>query len=260
MRDINLKISIITVCYNSAEFIKTAIESVFSQNYADIEYIVIDGGSTDGTLDILNEYKNSISHLISEPDKGIYDAMNKGIALVKGDVVGILNSDDFYPNSNVITNVANMFNQNPDIDMLLGNVDFVSPNDLKKRVRFYSSVDFSQWKLRFGLMPAHPGAFIKKSAYNRIGQYKLGYRIAADFDMFIRLLLVNQCTFKKLNQCLVRMRMGGISTAGLGSNLIATNEMVRALTENNVYSNTFLVSFRLPVKFAHLLLVKLGIK
>jgi glycosyltransferase involved in cell wall biosynthesis len=254
-----LKISIITVCYNSSQFIKTALESVISQAYSDIEYIVVDAGSSDGTLDILNEYKNLISHLISEPDKGIYDAMNKGLSLATGDIIGILNSDDFYPNSNVLTNVANMFNQNPDLDMVLGNVDFVLPSDLKKRVRFYSSVNFWPWQLRFGLMPAHPGAFIKKSAYNSVGHYKLGYKIAADFDMFVRLLLINKFTFKKLNETLVRMRMGGISTAGLESNLIATNEMVRALKENSIYSNAFLVSLRLPVKLAQLFLVKLGI-
>jgi glycosyltransferase involved in cell wall biosynthesis len=255
-----LKISIITVCYNSSEYIRSAVESVSYQSYPNLEYIVIDGGSTDGTLDILYEYKYLISHLISEPDKGIYDAMNKGLALVTGDVVGILNSDDFYPDSNVLICVASMFNQNPDVDMVLGNVDFVLPDDLNKRVRFYSSVNFLPWKFRFGLMPAHPGAFIKKSAYERVGQYKLGYKIAADFDMFIRLCLVNQCTFEKLNKSLVRMRMGGISTAGLGSNLIATNEMVRALKENSVYSNKFLVSLRLPVKLAQLLMVKLGIR
>jgi glycosyltransferase involved in cell wall biosynthesis len=245
-----MKISIITVCYNSATTIRDTIDSVLAQDYSDIEYIVIDGGSTDTTLNILGEYRNLISHLISEPDQGIYDAMNKGIALASGDVVGILNSDDFYHNSNVLKNIDNIFNNNPNIDMVLGNVDFVSLDDLENPMRLYSSVNFHPWKLRFGLMPAHPGAFIKKSAYNRVGKYKLGYKISADFDMFVRLLLINQCTFKKLNETLVRMRMGGISTSGFASNFFSTKEMLRSFDENNIYSNYFFISLRFLFKLS----------
>ncbi|NRA15612.1 MAG: glycosyltransferase [Oceanospirillaceae bacterium] len=255
-----MKISIITVCYNSEPYIKVAIESVLFQSYADIEYIVIDGGSTDETLDLLNQYTDRITHIVSEPDKGIYDAMNKGIDLASGDIIGILNSDDFYPRSDVIANVVNAFKNNVDTDMVFGNVDFVAVNDLSKAVRVYSTQRFVPWKLRFGFMPPHPGAFIKKSVYDRVGQYKLGYKIAADFDMFIRMLLIHDFSFAIINQTSVRMRLGGISTAGLGSNLIATNEMVRALKENNIYSSGLLVSFRLPVKLFQLLLVKFGIK
>jgi glycosyltransferase involved in cell wall biosynthesis len=243
-----LKISIITVCYNSSEYIRSAVESVRYQSYPNLEYIVIDGGSTDATLDILYEYKYLISHLISGPDSGIYDAMNKGLALASGDVVGILNSDDFFLNSDVLENVAKVFDQNPHVDMVLGNVDFVSLNDLENPIRLYSSANFHPWKLRFGLMPAHPGAFIKKSAYNRVGQYKLGYKISADFDIFVRLLLINQCTFKKFSGTLVRMRMGGISTSGFASNFLSTKEMLRSFDENNIYSNYFFISLRFLFK------------
>jgi glycosyltransferase involved in cell wall biosynthesis len=240
--------------------LKYAIESVLTQTHNDIEYIIIDGGSKDGTLDIINRYGNQISRAVSEPDLGIYDAMNKGLSLASGDVIGILNSDDFYPHSDVIANVVQAFEHTSNVDMVLGSIDFVAEKKLDKPVRFYSSMKFLPWKLRFGFMPPHPGAFIKKAVYDQVGQYKLGYKIAADFDMFIRMLLINNYTFLKLNQSLVRMRMGGVSTAGLGSNLIATGEMVRALKENNIYSNIVLVSCRLPVKLVQVLLMRLKIR
>ena len=253
-----MKISIITVCYNSEPYIKAAIESVLFQSHSNIEYIVIDGGSTDDTLNLVSQYADRIPHIISESDKGIYDAMNKGICLATGDVIGILNSDDFYPHSDVISNIVSTFENNLDTDMVFSNIDFVSGDDLTKAVRVFSAKKFQPWKLRFGFMPPHPGAFIKKSVYDQVGLYKLGYKIAADFDMFIRMLLIYNFSFTRINQTSVRMRLGGISTAGLGSNLIATNEMVRALEENNILSNRLLVSFRLPVKLFQLILVKLG--
>ena len=134
-----MKVSIITVCYNSSQYIRSAIESILIQDYSDIEYIVIDGGSTDITVPIVQEYADRISHIVSEPDKGIYDAMNKGIELASGDVIGILNSDDFYPNQHVISDVIQCFEENASVDMVFGNVDFVYAKDLNKSVRFYSS-------------------------------------------------------------------------------------------------------------------------
>ena len=251
-----MKISIITVCYNSATFIRSAIESVFSQSYPNIEYIVIDGGSNDGTLEIINEYAGQISYIVSEPDKGIYDAMNKGIALTTGDVIGILNSDDFYPNASVIADVVLEFKKNTETALVLGNVDFVHPSRLTNPVRRYSSFKFAIWKMRFGFMPAHPGAFIRKSAYDEVGKYKLGYQIGADFDMFVRMLLVKKMSYVKLNQILVRMRVGGISTSGFKSYLVSSKEIMRSLKENRIYSNSLFVLLRLPVKFVQMFLTK----
>ncbi len=244
-----MKVSIITVCYNSSMFIRSAIESVFSQSYSNIEYIVIDGGSNDGTLEIINEYYNQISHIVSEPDQGIYDAMNKGVALATGDVIGVLNSDDFYPNANVITDVVLEFKKNTEAALVLGNVDFVHPDDLTNPVRLYSSFKFATWKMRFGFMPAHPASFIKKSAYDCVGNYKLGYKIGADFDLFVRMLVVNKKPYTKLDQTLVRMRIGGVSTSGFKSYWISTSEMLRSLKENKIYSNIIFVLMRLPIKF-----------
>lgn len=252
-----MRVSIITVCYNSTQYIRTAIESVIIQDYSDIEYIIIDGSSTDSTISIVSEYKDRIAHIVSEPDKGIYDAMNKGIALATGDVIGILNSDDFYPHNEVISDVVKVFERNPDIDMVLGNVDFVKPDNLNKIVRKYSSFNFSPWKLRFGFMPAHPAAFIKESAYEQVGMYKLGYKIGADFDMFVRMLVVQKLHYVKLNKVLVRMRTGGVSTSGMMSYVTATKEMMRSLKENNIFTCWSFILIRLSIKLVQSLNFKI---
>lgn len=246
-----MKISIITVCYNSEAFIASAIDSVLFQTYPNIEYIVIDGASKDGTVSTVQSYGDKITHFVSEPDKGIYDAMNKGLALASGDVIGILNSDDFYPHDNVIVQVVAAFNVNPHVDMVLGNVDFVDSENLDQPVRFYSSFNFASWKMRFGFMPAHPGAFIRRSAYEKVGNYKLGYKIGADFEWFVRALVVHRLPYVKLNQTLVRMREGGVSTSGLKSYWVSSKEQLRALRENGVVSNMLFVLIRLPIKFFH---------
>lgn len=244
-----MKVSIITVCYNSSQYIRSAIDSVLSQSFVDVEYIIIDGNSNDGTQDIVDEYRGRIAHIISEPDDGIYDAMNKGIALATGDIVGVLNSDDFYLNSRVISEVVDVFEKSRNIDLLLGNVDFVLADNLNKPVRTYSSFNFSSWKMRFGFMPAHPAAFIKRSAYQKVGLYKLGYKIAADFDMFIRMLISRKFRYAKLDQVLVRMRVGGVSTSGFRSYWTTSKEILCSLGENGVYSNFLFVFMRLPIKF-----------
>ncbi len=224
---------------------------MLAQKYPDIEYIVIDGGSTDGTLSILETNSDRIDHIVSESDKGIYDAMNKGLALATGDVIGILNSDDFYPHANVINEVVSAFEMSPSVDMVLGNVNFVSPGQLDRLVRHYSSYHFKPWKMRFGFMPAHPGAFIRCSAYEKVGSYKLGYKIGADFEWFVRAFLVEKLKYVKLNKKLVRMREGGVSTSGLKSYWIISKEVIRALSENGIYSNLFFVLIRLPIKAFH---------
>jgi len=244
-------ISIITVSYNSERFISLAIESVISQCNCNIEYVIIDGASKDSTVSIVESFGGRVTHFVSEPDKGIYDAMHKGLALATGDVIGILNSDDFYPYPSVIADVVQAFADNPDLDMVLGNVDFVHPYDLTRPVRFYSSFNFIPWKMRFGFMPAHPAAFIKRSAYEEVGGYKLGYKIGADFEWFVRAFLVRELSYVKLNNTLVRMREGGVSTSGLKSYWVSSKEQLRALRENGVYSNLAFVLIRLPIKFLH---------
>ncbi|MBE0472561.1 MAG: glycosyltransferase, partial [Methyloprofundus sp.] len=221
-----MRVTVVTVCLNSESFIASAIQSVLSQTYLNIEYVVIDGDSKDGTLSIIHSYGDHVTRIVSEPDTGIYDAMNKGFTLATGDVIGILNSDDFYPHKDVIAQVVEVFKANPDAQMVLGNVDFVHPDDLIRPVRLYSSFKFSPWKMRFGFMPAHPAAFIRRSAYEQIGNYKLDYKIGADFDWFVRAFLVHRLPYAKLNQTLVRMREGGVSTSGLKSYWVSSKEQL----------------------------------
>tara|TARA_R110001592_G_scaffold255666_5_gene519416 strand:- start:1876 stop:2628 length:753 start_codon:yes stop_codon:yes gene_type:complete len=247
-----VKISIITVCYNSEKTIRDTIESVLSQTYKNIEYIIVDGSSKDDTLTIINEYKDNISLIISEPDQGIYDAMNKGVALATGDIIGILNSDDFYETQNAIEGVVEHFKANVGAEVVFGDVVFVDPNNLNKVVRYYSSKKFKAAKLRFGWMPPHPATFIMKSVYDKYGLYKLGYKISADYEMFVRLLMVAKVKFARIDKVIVRMRSGGASTDGIKSSLTLNQEIVRACRENGIYTNLFLVLLKIPFKLIEL--------
>jgi len=247
-----LKLSIITVCYNSASTIRDTIESVFSQDHCDIEYIVIDGGSKDGTQAIVESYGERISRFISEPDKGLYDAMNKGVALATGDVIGILNSDDFYEDSTSASSVVKAFERHSESDVVFGDVVFVNAPDLQKVTRFYRGNRFTPWKLRFGWMPPHPATFIRKSAYTKVGLYSLKYRISADYEFFVRLFMVQRLKYSYLDKVLVRMRSGGASTGGLKSSLKLNMEIVEACRANGVYTNLPLVLLKLPFKLYEL--------
>jgi glycosyltransferase involved in cell wall biosynthesis len=248
-----LKVSIITVSYNSASTIKDTIESVASQTYDNIEYIVIDGNSKDETMDIVTSYSNVIDNVVSESDKGIYDAMNKGIQLATGDIVGILNSDDFYETKTVIEDIVEHFKNNKSADVVFGDVVFVEPNDLKKVVRYYSSEKFKPFKLKFGWMPPHPATFIRKTVYDKHGLYKLGYKISADYEMFVRLLMVAKLPFSRINTVIVRMRSGGASTDGIQSSITLNKEIVKACRENGIYTNLFIVLLKMPFKLLELM-------
>lgn len=246
-----MKISIITVCYNSAATIEDTIKSVLSQDYQEIEYIIIDGGSSDATLEIINKYRDQITTVISEPDKGIYDAMNKGIKNSTGDIVGILNSDDFYESKDVISKTVDYFDS--ETDVVFGDLIFVKPDDLEKVTRFYSLPNFKSWKLRYGWMPPHPATFIKKSVYDKCGLYKINYKISADYEIFVRFLLVNKVSYKHISKILVRMRDGGVSTSGLKSSITLNREIVNACNENGVYTNLLILMLKLPFKLLELL-------
>jgi len=248
-----MKISIITVCYNSVATIRDTVQSVLSQTHTDVEYIIIDGDSTDGTMAVVDEYRDRITMVVSESDKGIYDAMNKGIKLATGDVIGMLNSDDFYQNNDVIRDVVWKFNSYPCSDLVFGDVVFIAPDNLEKTIRFYRSGHFRPWKLRFGWMPAHPATFIKRCAYDRVGPYSLEFKISSDYEMFVRLLLVHKLSFSRLNKVLVRMRSGGVSTAGIKSRLLLNKEIVKACRNNGVYTNLIFVLSKLPFKLMELL-------
>jgi len=242
------KITIITVCYNSDKTIRDTIESVLAQDYSEIEYIIIDGLSRDNTMDIINEYGGKISKVISEPDQGIYHAMNKGVKHATGDIVGILNSDDFFENSFVISDVMEHFRSNATANLIFGDVVYVEPYNIEKITRYYSSVKFKPWKLRFGWMPPHPATFIKKATYEKIGNYAVDYKISADYELFVRMLMVHNLTYSRINKVLVRMRAGGVSTSGIKSILLLNSEIIKACKKNGVYTNLFFLILKIPFK------------
>jgi len=254
-----MKVSIITVCFNNEKTIRDTIDSVMSQNYNNIEHIIVDGLSTDGTIKILSEYEGNISKVISEPDMGIYDAMNKGIELATGSIVGILNSDDFFESPSVISDVVNKFKSNTELSLVFGDVIIVKPSDINKVVRLYTSSNFQAWKLRFGWMPPHPASFFKQTAYELIGKYSLEYNIAADYELYIRMLVINKLKYARIDKVLVRMRTGGVSTKGIKSSMLLNSEIVKACKRNGIYTNLFFVLMKTPFKLLELLKKPKGI-
>lgn len=253
-----MRISIITVAYNSAATIRDTIESVLTQTYPDIEYIVMDGVSKDNTVAITEEYKekfNGRMRCISEPDKGMYDAMNKGIRLATGDVVGIINSDDFYHEANIIAKIAAAF-ADERVQATIGDVRFVKSNNLDKTVRYYSSKNFFPNRFRFGFMPPHPSFFTYKKYFEEFGYYQTDYHIAADYELLIRFLYTNKLNYRYLPLDVLKMRTGGVSTASWRSNLILNQEIVRGCKENGIYTNLFILSLKYFVKVFELILRK----
>jgi glycosyltransferase involved in cell wall biosynthesis len=247
-----MRVSIITVCYNSADTILDALKSVAGQQYRDIEHIVVDGASTDGTVDIVREFANPAMRVISEPDLGIYDAMNTGIDLATGDVIGILNSDDFFESERVVGEVINLFQTHSGAQIVFGDVVFVSPENVNEIQRFYSSRRFKPWKLRFGWMPPHPATFVRRDVYDTYGPYKIDYAISADYERFVRWLMVEKLEYSRLDRVLVRMRHGGVSTAGIRSNVVLNQEIVKACRSNGVYTNALFLTAKIPFKLLEL--------
>jgi len=233
---IKLRVSIITVSYNNVGTIADTINSVLSQSYANIEYIIIDGASSDGTTELVTSFGQRISKFISAPDTGMYDALNKGIGLATGDIVGILNSDDFFYDNNVIEKVVSAFDES-DIDAVFGDVQFVDPVKTSKIVRYYSSKKFNSSRFRFGYMPAHPSFYVRRELFEKIGYYKTDYKIAADFELVIRFLFINKVRYKYLEMPFISMRMGGLSNKTISSNYILNKEIARACKENGIKTN-----------------------
>ena len=242
-----MKVSIITVCFNSVETIRDTIESVLAQEYEKIEYIVVDGVSRDGTLEILQEYESRIDHLIVENDSGIYDAMNKGIRIATGDVVGIINSDDVLAGPDTVTSIVSILNSNPDCDGCYGDLQYVKRDNIRSISRHYSSKGFSQGKIRFGLMLPHPTLYVRREAFNSYGYYKLTYRVAADFELITRFLRSGVSLIRN-PEIMVFMREGGISSDGFWWRVHQNFEIVRACRENGIYTNIFFLLFKIPVK------------
>lgn len=243
----NPLVSIITVCYNSEKYIEDTILSVMKQSYKNLQYIIVDGLSTDRTMEIVNKYKtiyNNSIQAISEKDAGIYDAMNKGIELAGGDIIGILNSDDYYVDENVIQRVVDEFLISQ-YDCVYGDLDFVDANNKEKIVRVWKT---SKGDFKKGWNPPHPTSFITKSAYKKFGLYKKDYKISSDYDLLYRMIEIGGISHSHIPQKLVHMRVGGASTRGIKSNIIASFEIYKTLVENKQKWTLFIIIRRLLAK------------
>lgn len=251
-----MKISIITATYNSGKTVGDTLKSVLAQTYHDYELLVVDGASKDNTLEVVKKMEPLFGgrmRYISEPDKGIYDAMNKGIRMATGEVIGILNSDDFYTSDDALACIAWTL-ENEKVDAVYGDIHYVDDEDLKKCVRYYSSKPFRRWMMRLGFMPAHPSFYCRKEVYEKFGAFDAeNYRVAADFENLLRLIFVNKIKTHYINKDFVTMRTGGASNSGLESHKRIMRDHLKALKKNGVYSNIFLLGLRYLYKTGEIL-------
>lgn len=254
-----MTISIITATYNSAATLRDTFESVLVQTYKDIDYIVVDGGSKDNTLDIIKEYEprfNGRMRWISEPDKGIYDAMNKGIRMAEGDVVGILNSDDFFFDDKVLENINKTFVEH-DTDCIFANLVYVNANNTDTIERIWKGSPYKEGRFKYGWVPAHPTFYVKRECYERLGGYDLTYQVSADFELMLRFLAKNRIKSYYLDRYFVRMRSGGESNGSLKNIFLGNKNVIRAFKENGIQPSTLYPLFRLIPKIAQRLKILL---
>lgn len=239
-----MTISIVTVTYNGAQTIADTLRSVLMQTHRDVEYWVIDGASTDDTLDVIRAWEPRFEgrlHVISEPDNGLYDAMNKGIAHCTGDVIGILNSDDFLTSPDVLARVAEAFNADRALGALYGDVHYVRPSRLDRCVRYYSGRLYRPWMAPYGYMPPHPSLYVRSEVYKTYGTYLPQFRISADYEFITRLFYCHHVPHRYLHLDMVTMRTGGASTANLKSHALGTQEDLMACRLLGIRSNRFMI-------------------
>jgi glycosyltransferase involved in cell wall biosynthesis len=219
-----MKISIITITYNSAQTVEDTLRTVVSQDYPNLEYIIIDGKSKDNTLQIVDKYKDRIAKIISEKDKGLYDALNKGIKQATGDIIGMLHSDDLYANEKVISKVAKKFAEDPSIEGVYADLVFVNRNDVNKPMRVWQSGEYKEDSFLQGWMPPHPTFFVRKEVYEKFGGFNTGLKLSADYELMLRLIHKNKIKLAYLNETIVKMRMGGVSNVSFFVKLKANLE------------------------------------
>lgn len=247
-----MKISIITVSYNSADTIAETMDSVAKQTYPNLEHLVVDGDSKDDTVKIAQAHATARTYITSEPDKGIYDAMNKGLAQATGDIVCFLNADDAYADSEVLSRVANEMQQHR-LDALFGDVVFFKPEAPNHNFRRYRSDRFRPDRLAYGWMPAHPATFMKRCIYEQLGGFRTDFRIAGDFDFVARAFTSGRLRYRHLPLIMVRMQAGGISNAGLRSKWRLNQEVLRSCRENGIRTNIFKILSKYPAKLMEVL-------
>jgi len=242
-----MKVSVITVAFNASHTIADTLDSVAAQLHPDIEHVVVDGASTDGTLEVIKRHGQRVSRLVSEPDSGIYDAMNKGLRLATGDIIGFLNADDVYVDPGVLARVAAAM-EHDRLDVLFGDAEFVSPERPDKSLRRYRSDRFRPDRIAWGWMPAHPALFLRRQVYERFGLFRTDYRIAGDFELVARVFHGDTLKYRHVPEVMVRMRTGGISTGGWRNTLLLNREVLRACRENGIKTNLVKILSKYPAK------------
>lgn len=244
-------ISVITVCYNSAATLAQALQSVADQDWPKVEHILIDGASTDDTAKIIERFRPRLAQVLSEPDKGIYDAMNKGLDRAEGDIICFLNADDQYASNHVLSRVAAQIREHQ-LDALMGDVGFFHENEPTRMVRRYRSNRFHPGRLAWGWMPAHPALFLSRAVVQRVGHFKTDYRIAGDFEFIVRAFHGYSLLYHHLPEVLVRMQTGGVSTGGWRAKIRLNREVLRACRENGLHTNIFMILSKYPAKLLEL--------
>lgn len=254
-----MKLSLITVTYNSSKTLSDTLQSVLSQTYSDIEYIIVDGASKDNTVSIIKEYEPRFEgrmKWISEPDKGLYDAMNKGIRMATGDVVGILNSDDLYMDNKVLADIAAIFDKQT--DAIFGNLYFVDQNDVNQIVRVWKGTPYKSFKS--GWHPAHPTFYVRREVYEKYGVFDTTFNVSADFELMLRLIEKHGIHTKYLDRYIVKMRMGGESTGSIKNIIRGNKNILRAFKKNGIKVSPLYPIYRLLPKMVDRISYKLGFK
>ena len=249
-----VKVSILTVCLNAGRTIDATIRSVLSQDYENTQYIIIDCLSTDNTMEVVNSYSERISVIISEKDNGIYDAINKGITLAEGDIVGLINADDVFANAHVVSNIAHAFEHRADLMSVIGDVAFLNAED--KVIRYYSAKNWRPSHFLFGIMPPHPSFYCRREVYFKYGLYSTDFEIGADYELLLRLLRIHKITYQYISGVMLYMKMGGVSTRGFQSLKVINKEIVKISKMHGMKINYWLVYLRVFSKIFQFVLPK----
>lgn len=245
-----MKISIITVVYNNEKTIRDAIQSVLSQSYENIEYVIIDGKSTDNTVNLINEYKEKVGYFISEKDHGLYEAMNKGIKACTGDVIGILNSDDLYQDFDVISYVMKQFNDDSQLDVLYGDLVYVNSDDTNKVVRNWKSKAYYNRFFENGNVPPHPSLFVRSKVYQEAGLFDLQYKLAADYELMLRIFKKHHFKSKYINKLIIKMRLGGATNQSFTNIINQNREILLSWKNNGLKAPFYLMPIRIFKRLA----------
>lgn len=248
-----MRISVITVCYNAEKTIADTIRSVHAQDHSDYEHIIIDGASSDGTLAVAERLRHDRLKVVSERDRGLYDAMNKGLALARGDLIGFLNADDFYCRTDALSLLVKTAQTNPHAAAVSAGLVFVDLAHTSRVRRTYGSTGFRRWMLRFGHMPPHPGFYTRTAAFNEIGPFEINRLVGGDFEWMVRFFYVQELAAAPLPEPIVAMRMGGLSTRGWKSMRIINSEARQSLSRHGIHTIPALIWSKYLVKAGQLL-------